>query len=296
MSPENEPLRRVPTPAAELEAEREVDFGRYARELVRRWWLLALGAVAGAVVGLLLGQSDDSTFQAQAIIFPGQPLSSGGNATLTSLTSDPASVAAIARSQALVDEVASEVGISPQELRRSISTSMLGERSRTQQVTIPLIGLTVRGEDRQQVERAANLLADAVVEEVSGYPDAKIANLDARVEAQRDRLASIEETIDRTTASVATGGLSAETRLALSNLLLVLEQQRADVSEDLLATEQLLAQATEAERGRVVTEASAARVDARNTRTSIVVGAFIGLVLGALAALLWAPVGRLRAD
>ena len=83
-------------------------------------------------------------------------------------------------------------------------------------------------------------------------------------------------------------------RLALSNLL-VLEQQRADVSEDLLATEQLLAQATEAERGRVVTEASAARVDARNTRTSIVVGAFIGLVLGALAALLWAPVGQLRA-
>jgi hypothetical protein len=43
-----------------------------------------------------------------------------------------------------------------------------------------------------------------------------------------------------------------------------------------------------------VTEASAARVDARSTRTSIVVGAFIGLLLGALAALLWGPLARLR--
>jgi hypothetical protein len=43
-----------------------------------------------------------------------------------------------------------------------------------------------------------------------------------------------------------------------------------------------------------VTGASAARVDARSTRTSMVVGAFIGLLLGALAGLLWGTLARLR--
>ncbi|MGH3113182.1 MAG: hypothetical protein ACRDOP_06925, partial [Gaiellaceae bacterium] len=70
----------------------------------------------------------------------------------------------------------------------------------------------------------------------------------------------------------------------------------ASAQDTILSVEQLLTVAREVERGRVVTEASAARVDARSTRTSIVVGAFIGLVLAALAALLWGPVVRLRAS
>ena len=52
----------------------------------------------------------------------------------------------------------------------------------------------------------------------------------------------------------------------------------------------------EVERARVVTPAASTQVDARNTRTSTLVGAFLGLVLAALAALLWAPVSRLRAS
>ena len=75
-----------------------------------------------------------------------------------------------------------------------------------------------------------------------------------------------------------------------------LEQQRADLTDRVFGTEQLLDAAEEVERARVVTPAASTKVDARNTRTSTLVGAFLGLVLAALAALLWAPVSRLRAS
>ena len=74
MSPETEPLRRVPKPAPELDVEGEVDFGRYARAVLGKWWLLVLGVAIGGGLGFLYGQGGGSTYQAQATVYLGQPL------------------------------------------------------------------------------------------------------------------------------------------------------------------------------------------------------------------------------
>jgi len=294
MSPDSEPLRRAPRPAAELDAEREVDFAGYARAIAARWWLLLLGAVLGGVIGFLVGRSDGSTFQAQAIVYLGQPLTATGSSGIASLASDPSGVAAIARSQEVVDEVAAQVGMSPAELRRGVSASALGERRAQSAVT--LVGITVRGDERAPAERASNLLAEEVVDRSSTYIDAKIATYEQRLEAQEERVARLERQVDQVGAAIqARGELSSAEQLTLSTLLALYQEQLAGARDTILSVEQLLTVAREVERGRVVTEASAARVDARSTRTSIVVGAFIGLLLGALAALLWGPLGRLRA-
>lgn len=294
MSPDSEPLRRAPRPAAELDAEREVDFAGYARAIAARWWLLVLGAVLGGVIGFLVGRSDGSTFQAQAIVYLGQPLTATGSAGISSLASDPSGVAAIARSQAVIDEVAGQVGMSPAELRRGVSASALGERRAQSAVT--LVGVTVRGDERAPVEEAANLLAQEVVDNVSSYADAKIATYEQRLEGQQDRVAALERLVDDVAAAIqAESELGSAERLTLTTLLAVYQEQLADAQDQILSVEQLLTVARDVERGRIVTEASAARVDARSTRTSIVVGAFIGLLLGALAALLWGPLARLRA-
>ena len=293
MSPDSEPLRRAPRPAAELDVEREVDFAGYARAIAARWWLLVLGAVLGAVLGFLLGRSDGSTFQAQAIVYLGQPLTATGSASISSLASDPSGVAAIARSLEVIEEVAGQVGMRPAALRRGISASALGERRA--QTTVTLVGITVRGDKRAPAERAANLLAEQVVNRASSYADAKIATYEQRLEAQQGRVETLERQLDEVAAAIQRGGdLSSAEQLTLTTLLAVRQEQLAEAQDQVLSVEQLLTQARDVERGRIVTQASAARVDARSTRTSIVVGALIGLLLGALAALLWGPLGRLR--
>jgi hypothetical protein len=293
MSPDSEPLRRAPRPAAELDAEREVDFAGYARAVGARWWLLVAGAVLGGVIGFLLGRAEGSTFQAQAILYLGQPISVTGSSPVASLASDPSGVAAVARSQAVIDEVAGEVGMSPTELRRGISSSQLGER-RAQSV-VTLIGVTVRGDRRAQVEQAANLLAGEVVDRAASYADSKIDLYEQRLERQQQRVEILQRQVDDTVQTIQeSGDLSSAERLSATALLALQEERLAAAQDEILTIEGLLTQARDVERGRVVTEASAARVDARSTRTSIVVGAFIGLLLGALAALLWDPIARLR--
>jgi hypothetical protein len=294
MSPDSEPLRRVPAPAQELDAESDVDFGRYARAVLGKWWLLLLGAVVGGVLGLLYGQTGGSTYQAQATVYLGQPLSSAGTAVAT-LASDPSGVATLARSQAIVNEVSAEVGIPPRKLRRAISSALLGERNR-QTTNVALIGITVRGSNAERVENAANLLAERVVAAASTYADAKIETLQGRLGGLQAQLDALEQRLDEVAASAEAGTAETSTeQLLQTNLLAVLEQQRADLSDRVFAAEQALEAAEEVERGRVVTPAAATKVNARSPRAATIVGAFLGLVLAALVALLWAPVSRRRA-
>src|SRR5918996_2086151 len=261
MSPDSEPLRRAPRPAAELDMEREVDFAGYARAIAARWWLLVLGAVLGGVIGFLVGRSDGSTFQAQAIVYLGQPLSGTGSSPVASLASDPSGVSAVARSQAVVDEVAGQVGMSPAELRRGVSASPLGER-RAQSV-VTLVGITVRGDRRAQVEEAANLLGEAVVDRAASYADAKIALYEQRLEGQQQRVDNLQGQVDEVAQAVRQGDdLSTAERLSLTTILTLQEDRLAAAQDEILTVEGLLTQARDVERGRVVTEAAAARVDA----------------------------------
>jgi hypothetical protein len=247
----------------------------------------------GGALGFLYGQGGGSTYQAQATVYLGQPLSPNGSAVAT-LASDPSGVATLARSQAIVTEVAEQVGIPAGKLRRQTSASVLGERNR-QTTNVALVGITVRGSDAEKVENAANLLAERVVAASSTYADAKLETLERRVEGLQAQLDSVSGRLDDVTANLTEGTAGSSTdQLLQTNLLAVLEQQRADLSDRLFAAEQLLEAAQEVERGRVVSPAASTKVDARSARTSAVVGAFLGLVLATIAALLWAPVSRLR--
>ena len=61
------------------EAEQEVDFARYGRMLARRWWLVAVGVVAGAVIGYLVSLGGTKLYSATATIYLGQPYNAGGS-------------------------------------------------------------------------------------------------------------------------------------------------------------------------------------------------------------------------
>src|SRR5436305_15187240 len=110
------PHRTRPAAPPDLDAEAEVDLGRYGHALLARWWLLLLGLVVGAIIGYLSTLGGAQTFRAQAITYMGQPLGSG-QSQVQSLNSNPSSARTIVTSEGVVREVARRAGMTERQLR-----------------------------------------------------------------------------------------------------------------------------------------------------------------------------------
>lgn len=271
----------------DLDAEREVDLGRYVDALIARWWLPLLGLVVGIVLGYLLAVGGKEVYQAQATVYVGTPYSPGGTGTLQSLATNPNAVGRIARGQETVEEVSRESGMSPRELRAGVSTRPIrtgGPRTAPNQ----LYAVSVKGDRRTEVSAATAAIAERIVEQVGGYARLKR-------ETFRDQLASDNrqlEAIDRVVSQAQSDfeRASPADRLSLATLLLTAEQRRGALEESRLQTQQLLALAEQVELPRIIDRGAAAKTTARSTRNSIAVAGLIGLIIGILAALFWEPI------
>jgi hypothetical protein len=271
----------------ELDAEREVDLGRYLDALVARWWLPLLGLVVGLALGYLLAVGSKEVYRAQATVYVGTPYGPGGNATLQTLATNPNAVGRIARGQETIEEVSQESGMSPRELRAGVSTRAIrtgGPRTAPNQ----LYAVTVQGDRRGEVTAATAAIAERIVEGVGGYARLKR-------ETYRDQLASDNrqlEAIDRVVSRAQSDfeNASPADRLPLATLLLTAEQRRGALEESRLQNQQLLALAEQVELPRVVDRGSATQTTARSTRNSVAIAGLIGLIVGLLAALFWEPI------
>jgi capsular polysaccharide biosynthesis protein len=296
MRPETEPRPRPARAVPELDAEREVDLGRYGRSIAARWWLVLLAIVVGVLVGYLFSSTVSSDVnRAQATIYLGQALSATGNSQVPTLATNLTAVREIARSDELVESVAGEVGISPANLGSGISTSQVTGSGARQDQSQSVFTVSVRGSwGGRTVARATNLLAAAIVERTSGYVDTKIDALGQKLDGIERELASIERRIDDLQASVSARDLSPTERLILISLIGFAEDRRFQLVEDRTDTELVLNQARTIERGQVVTDARSAQVTPRSSRSSMVVGGLLGLIAGIVLALAWEPIVRRR--
>lgn len=281
--------RRLPEP------EEELDLREYGRSVVARWWLVLAALALGAVVGWLTVVGGGEVWRARAVVYLGQPIAPSGEAQIQSASTNPSTAGVIVRSDEVVEAVTAEVGVPGGQLRAGISTKAV-EGAITRLGQTPLIEVSVRGPwGRQEVAQAADLLAAALVERVSGFAQAKIDSLRTQLQAFAQELAGVEERISTIEAQIDGGGLAASDRLVLVSLLGVAEQRRTDLVGDRAEMERTLAIGQEVEAGRVLTEARGAKVSARSARSSIVVGALIGLIAGVALALLADPLTtRLR--
>ena len=277
---------------SELEPEVEIDLGRLGALLRRGWWLIALAIAAGAVIGLLVASGGGELFQARATVYLGQPLATSGTSQLQTLQTNPSSVGQIVKGQDLVRSVADQVGLGATALRRNTSTrTVSGFVTRSGQT--PLVEVIVRGKDRDKVTEAANLLATAVVGDVSNYALAKIASLEAALVQQDGELAVLDRRLAGFDALLADTSVPAAERAVVAIAGQGASQHRGILLERRAKAQLDLTVAQEVERGRVVNEASATKVDVRSSRSSIVVGAIVGGIIGIALALL-APAVRSR--
>lgn len=262
------------------EAEQEVDFAKYVRLLALRWWLLGLGLVAGAVIGYGVSLGGSQVYKASATVYLGQPYSASGNIQLQSLQTNPAAVTAIVHSELVIRTVANACKAKPGDFRGGISTQAVpGNLSKNGQN--PVVKISVQGKRAKETSCAANGLAKKVIDKISSFAVKKIANFRAQLAHDSQDIATVR-------AAIANAGISSTDKLVQLTLL------RAD-QQDYLAASQLLLQAQQVEQPQVLTGAASQKVTARSRRNTVVVAALIGLVLGALAALLWdAVVPRLR--
>ncbi|MEO8291289.1 MAG: hypothetical protein ABI649_09890 [Gaiellaceae bacterium] len=280
-------------PAPDLEAEREVDFGAYARTVGSRWWIVLAALVAGVLIGWLLSLGGGSVYRAKATIYLGQPISPSGSQQIQSLATNPEFVNQVAKAESTVLTVAERLGVRPGKLRRGIATGTVAASAKSS--TNPLATVTVRGLPRAQTAQAANMIAGIVVHQASGYVDAKISALDEQQQAQAGELEALDQQIEE--LSAALGGrpaISETNRLVLVSALGLAQQRRSDVVDERVTTSQALSVARFVERSRVIAPAAAVKVNARSSRSSVVVGGLIGLIAGIALALLWDPVVRRR--
>jgi capsular polysaccharide biosynthesis protein len=270
MSPEES---RGQAPATfDPEAEQEVDFGRYWRLIAARWWLVAAGLVIGAVVGYSVSLGGSQTFKATANVYLGQPYSASGSVQLQNAQTNPSTVRVVVHSDAILSGVASACKAKPADFRGGISTQAIAgniaKNGQTAEVSI-----SVQSARRRVAGCAANELARAVVKKTSGFANQKIANFSNQITIDEKTAALIDQALQR-------GGVSSTDQL-------LLQLRLAQTQQDRLSTAQLLLQATQVEAPRILTGATPQRVTARSRRNTVVVAALIGLILGAIAALMW---------
>jgi len=258
------------------EAEQEVDFARYVRLLGVRWWLLAAGLVVGAVIGYLVSLSGHQVYQASGTVYLGQPYTPQGSSLIQDPQTNPSSVGQIVNNQAVINAVARLCHTKPGAFEKGISTQAVATGASTKggaAAVNPLVKVSVQAKKGKVAACAANGLAAAVVTKLGVYPAAKIANLKAQIASDNQGITSIQK-------AIAGGTVSDTDKLLLQTTL-------KGYQLDKTTNSQLLLLATKVESPAILGNAASNKITARSRRNTVVIGALIGLILGAIAALLW---------
>src|SRR5471032_2354153 len=106
---------------SDLNAEREIDLGRWKQAAMERWWLLAAGLVAGVIVGGVYSLSGGSVYQASVLLAPGQPFSPTG-APVLNYQSSPRAIEKLVTGESALKRAAKVAGIGVGALRGHVST------------------------------------------------------------------------------------------------------------------------------------------------------------------------------
>ncbi len=288
--------------APDADGEQEVDLASAWQRLTDRWWFPVAGLLVGAAIGLVLALSGGSVWRAETIVYLGQPFAPLGGGQIQSLATNPRTVGEIVRSESVLQDVSDATDIPVSKLRSSISTRELVAAGQVRGIN-PLIEIGVKGDaGPRKIEAAADALAARVVENVSVYVADKVELLEQQVAVSTAQLAAVEARIQASQRQQDTliqdQSIPLDQRLLLSanlnSVITTSDARRTSLQDDLFEARQLLNLAESVESSRVVEPAAAVKTTARSSRTSLLVGALLGLLVGAIVALAAEPFAARR--
>jgi uncharacterized protein involved in exopolysaccharide biosynthesis len=271
---------------ADLDAEREIDLARWRRALTALWWLPLAGLVAGAIVGFAFSLGGSTSFKATSLISLGQPVSPGG-VVIASFATNPRAISEITSSASAQDEAATKAGLQPGALRGHVSVGTVGTATGAGAArTTPLIALTVDGKNGDKIATATDALAKIVVQRTTApYVGTKIKTYQSVLDTTNKQLQSITVRLSALETALSKSHLDPLNQLVLVSQVDNAEQRQGNLFDQKATTTQQLAFAVNVESAKIVTTASPVKASAHSKRSSLVVGALIGLILGGILAI-----------
>ena len=266
-------------------AEREVDLARWRSALVALWWIPLGGLVLGAIIGVLFSFRGSTTYKASALISLGQPVSPGG-VVISSFGTNPRAVSQIVSSASAQGDAEHAAGLRSGALRGKVSVAQVGAATGAGATrATPLISLTVQGAAARKTEDAANALAARVVSLTTApYVGTKIRTYTQVLDTTNSQLASISVRLAALNKAIKSSSLAPLDQLVLISQVDNAEQRQGNLYDQKATTQQQLAFARNVESAKVITPAKSVKASAHSRRSSLLIGALIGLLLGAIVA------------
>ena len=273
------------------DAEREVDLRSVWERIATHWWLPLLGALLGAVIGFALALGGGKVYEAETLVAMGQPFSPNGGAPVQSFLTNGRAVAEIIRSESALEKAARGADLPVRALRGKVTSAIVGASGPGARPTgAPLVTIKVVAAQPLKAERAADALAKEVIERTSAqYVDTKIEAFDEQLESIQEQLNTLVPRIRAAEQAVNEPGLNSLDKLVVLSALDNAQARRGQLLDLQSDVQQQLALAQNVEKAQVVEPAAAVKTTARSGRNSALVGALLGLILGAAAALLADP-------
>jgi hypothetical protein len=289
---------------------REVRVTDYVRRVARRWYIV-VAAVVVAVGLVFLHAVSGSTNQATATasVYLGQPLAAGGGGVITQTPQSNAGIAVtFVKSTDTLAEAARAANLTASKLHGRVSVvastpsagGTAGSASKTTSGS-PTISITVEGPWSRQRVQAAESLAKSLIAFENRYSGTKRKQLKARIATEQTEITQLQGTIDRANAAlqqISGSSLSSLEKATASaswgEILATSTQQLGDVSTQLPNDQIALAAVDSIESAQMITDARGRQVSAVKRRSSLVVAAFIGFIVGVGLALAWDEVRSRR--
>lgn len=273
----------------------------YFRRAVRRWYVILFAVVVAVLVVYLHGVSA-ATNQATATasIYLGQPFSPGGSSVLnqTPLSNPTISIDFVTAPRQIA-AAAQAAGIDHRSLRKHVTVVASGGATAAAKAGgnggSPTISITVAGPwTRAKVQTVANTLAQALIGYANRYTALKAKLVAARVVTEKGQLAALLEVQRRAHANLTAIDASSEsplTKVAAESPwvtdLSTAATQVGTLTENLTNDQVALVATRDIESAQFIARATGRKASSSTRRSSLVIAALVGLILGAALALAW---------